>query len=120
MNIYVLSNPSMPGLVKIGRSAFVEGRVSALSGATGVPLPFVVEYEQFVGDDDSVVELAAHRALAEFRVNASREFFRVSPDVAIERVQVAALMSAWNRATAEARLEFLERIEQPVFDRGAA
>lgn len=30
--------------------------------------------------------------------------------------QVAALMSAWNRASKEAREEFLERIDTPVFD----
>lgn len=41
-------------------------------------------------------------------------------DDAAREKQVAALMSAWNRATAEARQEFMERIEQPVFDRGRA
>lgn len=30
--------------------------------------------------------------------------------------QVAALMAAWNKASAEARQEFLERIDTPVFD----
>ena len=34
--------------------------------------------------------------------------------------QVAALMSAWNKASAEARQEFLERIDVPVMDRSAA
>lgn len=34
--------------------------------------------------------------------------------------QVAALMAAWNRASAEARTEFLERIDTPVFDRRTA
>lgn len=34
--------------------------------------------------------------------------------------QVAALMSAWNKASAEARQEFLDRIDIPVFDRSAA
>lgn len=34
--------------------------------------------------------------------------------------QVAALMSAWNKASAEARQEFLERIDVPVMDRNAA
>jgi len=34
--------------------------------------------------------------------------------------QVAALMAAWNKASAEARQEFLERIDTPVFDRSAA
>jgi len=40
-------------------------------------------------------------------------------DDARER-QVAALMSAWNKASAEARQEFLARIDAPVFDRSAA
>lgn len=34
--------------------------------------------------------------------------------------QVAALISAWNKASAGARREFLERIDAPVFDRSAA
>lgn len=34
--------------------------------------------------------------------------------------QVAALMAAWNKASAEARQEFLDRIDTPVFDRSAA
>jgi ParB family chromosome partitioning protein len=34
--------------------------------------------------------------------------------------QVAALMAAWNKASAEARQEFLERIDVPVMDRSAA
>lgn len=38
-------------------------------------------------------------------------------DDAAREKQVAALMSAWNRATAEAREEFMARIEVPVMDR---
>lgn len=41
-------------------------------------------------------------------------------DEAAREKQVAALMSAWNRASAEARQEFWERIEVPVMNRGAA
>lgn len=36
------------------------------------------------------------------------------------REDFAALMAAWNKAGAEARQEFLERIDVPVFDRNAA
>lgn len=35
----------------------------------------------------------------------------------VQEEQVAALMSAWNRASKEAREEFLSRIDAPVFDR---
>jgi Pyruvate/2-oxoacid:ferredoxin oxidoreductase gamma subunit len=41
-------------------------------------------------------------------------------DEAAKEKQVAALMAAWNKASAEAREEFLSRIETPVFDRSAA
>lgn len=41
-------------------------------------------------------------------------------DEAAKEKQVAALMSAWNRASAEAREEFMARIETPVMDRSAA
>lgn len=41
-------------------------------------------------------------------------------DEAAQERQVAALMSAWNKATAEARAEFLARIETPIMDRTAA
>lgn len=41
-------------------------------------------------------------------------------DEAAQERQVAALMSAWNKATAEARQEFLGRIDTPVFDRSVA
>ena len=38
-------------------------------------------------------------------------------DEAAKEKQVAALMSAWNRASAEAREEFMARIEVPIMDR---
>ena len=41
-------------------------------------------------------------------------------DEAAQERQVAALMSAWNKASAEAREEFLARIDTPVMDRSAA
>jgi len=42
-----------------------------------------------------------------------------SDEAALER-QVAAIMAAWNKAAPEARREFLNRIDTPVMDRGAA
>lgn len=43
----------------------------------------------------------------------------VTDEEAVER-QVAALMSAWNKASPEARTEFMARIDVPVMDRRAA
>jgi len=41
-------------------------------------------------------------------------------DSEAREAQVAALMAAWNKASQEARQDFLTRIDTPVFDRSAA
>ncbi|MBL8348894.1 MAG: GIY-YIG nuclease family protein [Burkholderiaceae bacterium] len=76
--VYLLSNPAMPGLVKIGcTDRSPDDRVAELSASTGVPEPFVVEYAAFFLDHQSV-EQALHRDLSEHRVRDSREFFRIA------------------------------------------
>ena len=119
MSVYILTNAAMPGIVKVGRSVEPESRAVHLSSASGVPLPFQVSwiYETF---DDCAVEHVAHVILAERRVNPSREFFACEVGVARSAVERAALMAAWNRASPDARQEFLQRIDAPVFDAGAA
>lgn len=81
--VYVLSNAAMPGLVKIGMTTDddASGRVGQLY-ATGVPLPFDVEYACRV-DNPADVEGALHRAFAPHRINPRREFFRIEPEQAI-------------------------------------
>ena len=53
--VYVLTNPAMPGLVKIGKTTQndVTTRISQLY-TTGVPLPFDCEYAVKVADMSSV------------------------------------------------------------------
>jgi len=81
--VYVLSNPAMPGLVKIGRTSQEDHlvRVSQLY-TTGVPVPFEVEYACRV-PNPAEVESALHRAFAPQRINPRREFFEIEPDQAI-------------------------------------
>lgn len=76
--VYVLSNPSMPDLVKIGRSIHGgRGRADDLyRNDTGVPTPFELEFEILVSNAPLLEEMT-HQALAEYRVNARREFFRI-------------------------------------------
>src|SRR6185369_16856001 len=85
--VYVLSNPSMPGVVKIGRSengGFSRAKAMYI-GATGVPQPFHLEFE-LLSDDAHQLEESVHECLNRYRVNQSREFFRCSVSVAIESV----------------------------------
>lgn len=76
--VYVLSNASMPGLLKIGRS--INGGKSRAKNIyqTGVPAPFVLEFEILV-DCAVTVEALVHEKLSGFRLSDSREFFRVDP-----------------------------------------
>ena len=76
--IYVLTNPSMPDLVKIGRTSQgdVSSRISQLY-TTGVPLPF--DCVRAVSVNDAIgVEKALHKAFEPNRLNQNREFFEIS------------------------------------------
>lgn len=91
--VYILSNPSMPGLVKIGMTT---GEPSARAGqlqTTGVPTPFVLE--SFVPTPDcAALEAIMHDEFSARRVDPSREFFRVElreVEAALEAAQVEQL-----------------------------
>lgn len=78
--VYVLTNPAMEGLVKIGITtrSTLENRMGELY-STGVPVPFKCEIAVEV-DDEMSVESVLHKAFAKFRVNPRREFFEVDPE----------------------------------------
>ena len=87
--VYVLTNPAMPGLVKIGRTARgMEARLGELY-STGVPLPFECAYAARVTDEGKV-ERAFHQAFGPYRVNPKREFFSIEPEQAIALLELMA------------------------------
>jgi len=76
--VYILTNESMPGCVKIGMtSGTVLDRILSLDN-TSVPLPFQCYYAARV-EDKAKVEKALHTAFGDFRIRTSREFFRIDP-----------------------------------------
>lgn len=81
--VYVMTNPAMPGLVKIGRTGGnPHERAAALRG-TGVPSRFVVEHSVLSWDHISL-ERELHNHFSSSRHSDEREFFRISPQEAIE------------------------------------
>lgn len=89
--VYALINPSMPGLVKIGRTnRDPVGRVEELSAATGVPTPFLLLFHSYF-EDASAAEKYVHTLLEikGKRVANNREFFQIEPSEAIH-VMIAA------------------------------
>jgi hypothetical protein len=88
--VYVLTNPAMPGLVKIGKTlrGSIEGRLNELY-STGVPVPFECVYAARVADE-SKVEQAFHQAFGPYRLNPKREFFEIEPEQAIALLRLMA------------------------------
>ena len=87
--VYILTNDTMPGLVKIGYTKNDPGkRAKQINAATGVALDFNVEWA-FSCYNGIELEQEVHKYLDSFRVNKNREFFRMTVEEAksvIERL----------------------------------
>lgn len=81
-HVYFLTNPRMPGLVKIGRTAYLNQRLLELNGATGVPSPFVMEHSIETANEFELERLL-HQMLAPFRLWTRKEFFEIPLKYAI-------------------------------------
>jgi hypothetical protein len=80
--VYLLTNASMPGLVKVGRTTrILSTRAEELRG-TGVPTPFEIA-GYFVTSTPAADELSLHCRLAAHREAPDREFFRIGVDEAL-------------------------------------
>jgi len=81
--LYILKNKSFRANVfKIGMTKNApDARAKQISGVTGVPEPFDVLFACSVVDCRTA-ETKAHCRLAAFRINESREFFRIPAEIA--------------------------------------
>lgn len=89
--VYVLTNPAMPGLVKIGMTTQleVEERMRQLY-STGVPVPFDCAFACQV-KDALEVERALHFAFGNGRINPNREFFKIEAERVIAVLKLLKL-----------------------------
>jgi hypothetical protein len=71
--VYILTNPVIPDLIKIGRTTNLEERLRSLSSHSGVPVPFECYYACEVRDSQDV-ERRLHGAFGDHRINPKREF----------------------------------------------
>lgn len=87
--IYILTNNTMPGLVKIGFTKNKPSdRVKQINSATGVAQDFTVEY-QYPCFNAHDLESEIHTYLDNngFRINKKKEFFNISVSEAISVVE---------------------------------
>ena len=76
--VYVLTNPSIPDIVKIGMTTDLTTRMRSLYNSS-VPVPFECYFACTV-KNMSFVEKQLHDGFDDFRVNPRREFFRIDPE----------------------------------------
>lgn len=114
--VYVLTNPAMPGLVKIGKTTQmeVETRMKQLFG-TGVPVPFDCAFACQVKDAHEV-EKALHFAFGNVRINPNREFFKIESERIIVMLKLLKVddvtMQVEQKIEAEATLADKESAKQ--------
>ena len=81
-----MSNPSHPGLLKIGQTGKDPEERRKELGSTGVVEDFVLEYRA-LSEDYASLEREIHRALASVRTNPKKEFFSISVPEAVNKIR---------------------------------
>lgn len=74
--IYIFANPSLSGIVKIGKTRRNPFARAEELHTTGIPTPFHVCFVLYVAEPDKL-ERQIHSALKDVRVEENREFFRI-------------------------------------------
>lgn len=108
--VYLLTNPCMPGLVKIGKTSKKElnDRMKELY-KTGVPTHFECQYACKT-KNYSEIEKALHTAFEPQRINPNREFFRIE----VKQAKVILELFNHNDAAEEVTEEVTEEIQNDL------
>ena len=122
--VYLLVNPTLPGLVKVGRTTRLPStRVAELSHATGVATPFILVFEQAFADCVSA-ERDLHQVLDRcgMRVAPNREFFRGTTTEIVRLVLQYAEQSGdiGTCRAAQSSRELLQQGDDSLFGQGEA
>jgi len=83
MQVYVITNESFDGWVKVGKTTDINKRLCSYS--TGAPTTYVVEYINELYDDRPVHDLLDAKG-----IERSGEWFKCEPSTAIDAVRDAA------------------------------
>ncbi|MDA7440008.1 GIY-YIG nuclease family protein [Planktomarina temperata] len=88
--VYILTNESMPDIIKIGITDNLSRRLRELDN-TSSPLPFECFYALEV-DDARGIEKLLHQAFDDKRVRQNREFFNCTPEQAKSALRIGEKM----------------------------
>lgn len=92
--IYIMTNPALLNMVKIGYATDVEDRRKSLS-TTALPYEYEVyaTYETSGKLEDKQVHKLIDKLNPDLRVSKNREFFMITPEDAYELLEAIALIS---------------------------
>lgn len=113
--LYCFSNPSMPGLLKIGMTTRSPAdRLNELC-TTPVPTPFYCEFAKKVANVKQK-EITMHKIFSNVRVNPQREFFRVSvSDVQLQfELMDGEMWNGYEEEPTESEKEVIEEAKQEL------
>ena len=88
--VYILINPSLKGLLKVGQTKKdPEERAREISQGTGVPTPYIVAFKEEFNDCE-LAEKMIHIMLEEegYRVSKNREFFEAEMSDIIRKIMI--------------------------------
>ncbi|MDN5044903.1 GIY-YIG nuclease family protein [Aliarcobacter butzleri] len=109
--IYVLMNPSIKDMVKIGKTTRIpEERAKEISSATGVPTPFVVAYDAYF-ESCTKAEKFVHTYLEHqgYRVSSNREFFEIPiPDAINAVLEAKSHFGEFNKPNSDENINTFE------------
>ena len=116
--LYVLTNPAMPNIVKIGKTTDLERRIGELSRHAGVPLPFDCVRAVKVNNMDQA-EVALQTAFKQNRVNPNprKEFFEIEPEQAIAILDLIGIEDVTPGRDELGDVDLLERSASDRFKR---
>ena len=96
--VYILTNESMPDIIKIGTTDNLQRRMRDLDN-TSVPLPFecfyALKFEDTFGIERRIEKLL-HETFDDKKVRQNREFFNCTPEQAKSALRIAEIMGGKN------------------------
>jgi len=109
--VYIMINPAMRGMVKIGLTKQTSKARAKGLRATGVPDDFIVVYDELVTDCE-LVERRVHERFVDYRYQPNREFFQIPVREAIRGLMEESTGFIVPRIGADSGVEILSDLER--------
>lgn len=116
--IYIMTNPALKGMVKIGYATDVEVRRKQLS-TTALPYEYEVyaTYETSGNLEDKKLHKMIDNLNPELRVTSNREFFVMTPEEAYELLEaIATISGSQNKLKMLKKKEAKQKVKRPAIN----